>query len=467
MKKIISNHLTYPIVRINYLLIILVMVCNIHAQTNPVPVRGDYGFAPYSCSWPPFTRLWGDSTDHVDTDFLVQRLIELKANNYFWLIGRTNNDWDDLSVFLPKAKMAGITVWVYLLAPSEQPPTPGATSFSEPYRTNYTTWAQEIARLSLRYSNLKGYVIDDFWFNVRDDTLFTPTYINSMVTAGKSFNPNLKFYPLTYSNEVFNPYTRNLSTLFDGLVVAFADDSLEITKDISLMNSSLHSKAVMSISHYTITSGGDYGKVSQTVNVTADTDTSLTFRVWAGSSGELETGRIPGYHKLQLIIDSTPIWSADIHDVQDTTITVNLGDVLKGRSTALLTLGIQEASGVWNYPTEIAFFDLIPHGINLNTDFGSGSWIMRSKGPVATQTISANEERKLPIILMEAADTYTYPKFYPDPPTIENRLRRINTVYGFVTRKQVEGMVIYCLDKTPGSTIFNALKNIYSSFWEN
>ena len=195
--------------------------------------------------------------------------------------------------------------------------------YSQPYRIDYITWAKKIAKLSIRYSNLVGYVIDDFWENVRENTLLTPTYINKMVTAGKVINPNLKFYPLTYSNEVFNPYTMNISTLFDGMVVAFAEDSLKIAKNNSLMNSSLHSKAVMSI---------------------------------------------------------TPI----------TTI-VNLGTALKGRNSALLSLGIYKASRVWNYATNIAFLDLLPHGINLNTDFGSGVWVVSSKGPITTKTVSVNK----------------------------------------------------------------------------
>ena len=62
---------------------------------------------------------------------------------------------------------------------------------------------------------------------------------------------------------------------------------------------------------------------------------------------------------------------------------------------------------------------------------------------------------------MEAADIYTYPKVHPDSCTIANRVKRINMVYSFVNRSQVEGMVIYALDKRPGSAIFDALRNVY------
>ena len=70
------------------------------------------------------------------------------------------------------------------------------------------------------------------------------------------------------------------------------------------------------------------------------------------------------------------------------------------------------------------------------------------------------------MILMETADIFTYPKVHPDSCTIANRVKRINMVYSFVIRGQVEGIVIYCLDKTPESTILDALRNVYGSFWK-
>ena len=78
----------------------------------------------------------------------------------------------------------------------------------------------------------------------------------------------------------------------------------------------------------------------------------------------------------------------------------------------------------------------------------------------------ANKNRNLPAILMEAADIYTYPKVHPDSYIIAKRVKWINMVYSFVSRGQVEGMVIYALDKRPGSAIFDALQNVYSSFWK-
>src|SRR5574343_565698 len=105
------------------------------------------------------------------------QLQQMKANTYMWLVWHSQYDWSDLRYFLPKAKAAGINVWVYLVPHSETPA--GSSTFklySEPYRTDYVQWAAEIARLSLQHSNLKGYVIDDFVENMIPGR-FTADYV--------------------------------------------------------------------------------------------------------------------------------------------------------------------------------------------------------------------------------------------------------------------------------------------------
>ena len=77
---------------------------------------------------------------------MVKRLKELEVTTYYWLIWHAPTDWDDLKLFLPKAAQAGVEVWVYLVPPSESPPLYG-TQTSEPFRLDFNSWAEEIARL--------------------------------------------------------------------------------------------------------------------------------------------------------------------------------------------------------------------------------------------------------------------------------------------------------------------------------
>jgi hypothetical protein len=102
------------------------------------------------------------------------------------------NDWTELIGFLPKAKMAGISIWISLLPPSKTPPICPTCNYSEPYRLDFIHWAKEIANLSLRYSNLTGYTIGDLQNNLTLGYI-KQTTIDSMITTGKSINPRLQF----------------------------------------------------------------------------------------------------------------------------------------------------------------------------------------------------------------------------------------------------------------------------------
>ena len=128
---------------------------------------------------------------HIDTDSLIQSLTEKGDTNYIWSINQ-NNSWEDLHTFLLKAKIAGISVSVNLMPPSETPPLCSTCNPSEPYGNDYVRWAQEIARLSRRYSNLKGYTIEDLQENI-NLSYFSQNYIDSIETVGKTINPKLQF----------------------------------------------------------------------------------------------------------------------------------------------------------------------------------------------------------------------------------------------------------------------------------
>ncbi len=132
-----------------------------------------------------------NSPSHVDVDSLIAKLSALNVDTYSWSIEQTN-DWIDLSTFLPKAKMAGITINVSILPPSKTPPICPLCNYSEPYRLDFITWAKEIAKLSLRYSNIISYSINDLQENLTLGYL-SQDYLNQIITAGKSINPKLQF----------------------------------------------------------------------------------------------------------------------------------------------------------------------------------------------------------------------------------------------------------------------------------
>lgn len=173
----------------------------------------------------------------VDSDGLLERLKELGANTYYWLVWHAATDWDDLQVFLPKAAQAGIEVWVYLVPPSESPPQ-YVGSYSEPFRLDYLRWAEEIARLSLKHANLTAWVIDDFYANRE---FFKPAYLQKCQERAKGINPRLAFLPLMYFREVRPNFVEDYRGVIDGVVVAYLQDREEIERTWALALQLRHS----------------------------------------------------------------------------------------------------------------------------------------------------------------------------------------------------------------------------------
>ena len=146
-------------------------------------------------------KLTAQTSGHIDTDSLIQSLKENGDTSYVWSINQ-NNSWEDLHLFLPKAKIAGITVSINLMPPSKTPPISPTGNYSEPYQLDFISWAKEIANLSLRYSNLIGFGIEDFQENVNLNYL-VQSLIDSIYFVGTTINPKLKFFNAGTLHHVF------------------------------------------------------------------------------------------------------------------------------------------------------------------------------------------------------------------------------------------------------------------------
>ncbi len=156
-----------------------------------------------------------DGVRHIDTPALIAKLQDLHVTAFFFLIHSQPSDWEDLrSEFVPAAQRAGIDVWAYLVPPSE--------CCANPFGNDYIRWATELAKLSLDHSNLKGFAIDDFQYNLK---LYTPEYIGNMVRAAKAVNPHFLFFPLLYFKYATDPkFMDAYAPVIDGVIMAYRDD---------------------------------------------------------------------------------------------------------------------------------------------------------------------------------------------------------------------------------------------------
>jgi hypothetical protein len=157
----------------------------------------------------------------VDVPALLARLKELHADSYNWLVWGHDTDWDDLQLFLPKAREQGLRVWVTLVPPSESPPKTKA--YAEPYRTDYDKWAVEIAKLSVKEPNLVAWSIDDFTHNL---AFFTPAKTAAMLQAARAINPRLAFVPCSYFPAASKPgFAKNYGPMLDGVLFPYRNES--------------------------------------------------------------------------------------------------------------------------------------------------------------------------------------------------------------------------------------------------
>lgn len=161
--------------------------------------------------------------DHrADFPRLLSELADLGANTYNFLIWHEATDWDDLRAFLPLARAQHLRVWVTLVPPTESPPK--AKNYSEPFRTDYVRWAEEIARLSTVEPALVAWSIDDFAHNLGT---YTPAALRTMLDAARAINPRLAFVPCLYFKQLTPKFAAAYGDLVDGVLFPYRNESVK------------------------------------------------------------------------------------------------------------------------------------------------------------------------------------------------------------------------------------------------
>jgi len=407
----------------------------------------------------------------VDVELLIDRLRNLGVNTYFYLIWHAGTDWDDLKLFLPKARDAGIEVWVYLVPPSE-PPAP------EPFRYDYVRWAREIALLSRRYPNLKAWVIDDFYGN----RLFTPDYIAKVQRSAKGINPDLAFLPLMYYDQINLKFAERYSGCIDGVVAAYPHGRDEIARARQILSDSYveAGHSLFSFPAFTPSRPGDCAEISQTAKVLP----GIGRYVLRFEEYDNYTGPTAGYHFKQLLIGDQVVWESDVagggkgwHKVE-----CDVSRFVRGKREVRLSFRGIDKKGVSQFGVEMGFRELGAEGLELGTsNFGvQEGWHVYVRG---RWRVSFHPERgglrrfNIPLVVMTAGSMWEY--------LIRHRMTRAEAREAVremtdADRKRLageiadqfemaldamddglcDGVVIYCLDKKPGSPAYAAIREV-------
>ena len=404
--------------------------------------------------------------EHVDARKMVQRLTELHANTYMWLLWHSPHDWEDLHTFLPLADQAGIEVWVYLVPHSETALQDPRWPYSEPFKVDYIRWAKEIAKLSLQHENLVGYVIDDFWGNVKPGR-FAPEYTRRMVRAGKQINPRIKFYPLLYYPQIGLKFVNTILPLVDGVVAAYPNDRKEIERALSFLNDDYVIPPNVAITHPydTRSHAGDFGVLARQVRVTDARHASITFHYEDDFRGPTA-----GYHIMQLRIDDRVPWEKDVAGRADGEARVDLSDTATTGQIIQLRFGVLDKKSVSNFGVRARFSGFKTTG--LKTDDGGGlenknAWQSECRGAFTAAfepEYVGQRKYHVPLIVMPSGSTSEYEQRFHEAGTPERIAGRVRVALDLATAQKVEGVVTYCLDKRQTSKTFDAVRDEYRAF---
>jgi len=398
----------------------------------------------------------------VDTAALVQRLQALGVGAYYWLV-TLPQDWEDLLIFAPKAKAAGIEVWPYLLPPSESPPF--TNNFSEPHRLDYLAWGEAIARASLEHDNLPGWIIDDFYAN---HALFTPAYMAEVQRRMKAINPKLKFFPLMYFNEIDATFVAAYRPVIDGVVIAYPQDREDIADARAVLRGMTPQvRNQMRLQNATATDAGDFVAITQRAEVQPGTPAVISFREFDDYFGTTE-----GYHFKQVLVDDTVVWEADVAGLPRSwrDARVDVSALVHGKEAVDLTFRIFEKQGVANYGVRWRLDALQAQGLRLSTDFSAPeAWKATVQGPFETGFGRAvREERpqfEIPLVVMTAGQPLEFRLRHDDPASPERIAQWLQMCLECRRDGLCDGVVTYALDLDSAGETFGRVRDLFHRQW--
>jgi hypothetical protein len=398
----------------------------------------------------------------VDAAHMVQRLKELGATTYYWLIAHAATDWDDLKLFVPEAAKAHIEVWAYLVPPSESAPK-YSNLYPEPFRLDYLRWAEEIARLSLEHTTLTAWVIDDFYEN---HALYTPAYVRDMQQRAKQINSRLKFLPLMYYWEINRKFADDYRNVIDGVVAAYPQSAEEIERASAIFNDiPVAEPCELAFPHYTPSHEGDFVMVTQSATASGNRQ-SLRFLERDDFSGPTS-----GYHFKQLLVNDAVAWEEDVAGGTNgwREINVDVTEQVRGASNVNLAFRLLDKKGVSNFGIRWRLKDLRAEGLKLSASLDTpAQWKLEQRGPFEAgfgEALQKHEPRfHIPLFIMTAAQPIEFKLRHGEPASPERISQWLRMCLVEMQMKKCEGVVTYCLDKATNSPTFPLVQKLFSEF---
>ena len=390
----------------------------------------------------------------LDVERMIARLTQLRLDTYFYLIWHRETDWEDLKLFLPAAREAGIDVWAYLVPPSESPPLYG-TRYSEPFRLDYVRWAEEIARLGVIHPNLKAFVIDDFLANAG---FYTRAYVQAMTDRARLFNAEMRFLPLMYYHEIDGAFVRDYGPLIDGVVAAYPPDEGAVRRAWRFLNDRINEPERHRISFpwQTRSTAGSTASIRRQMRVSRGERAGIRF-----SQRDDYTGPTTGYHFKELLIDGLVAWAEDVGggNRKWQNVTVDVSRYVEGKNQAEVVFRVYDRKAVSNFGVEVEF-----HGIEFDGLDEDGDWSSEQPGPWRVSTLPAYQgtgQFRIPLVVMIAAHAGQFEKRNGPPATPARIQDKVRMAISQMRNGFAEGVVTYALIKRIEDPIYQYIWQLF------
>jgi len=291
--------------------------------------------------------------------------------------------------------------------------------------------------------------------------------VRQMQAKAKAINPRLAFLPLMYFPEITPSFVTDYKDVVDGVVVAYPQDRDQIVHARALLNGEQSAMpGELSYPHSTPSQAGDFVSASIPVRVISPDRARLRF-----VERDDFTGPTAGYHFKQVIVDGAPVWDQDVAGGTNgwQIVDLDLSSAVVGKKNLMVSFRLYDKKGVSNFGVQWQIRELRGEGLRFAaTNPLSTKWRVEKQGPFTAgfgpQPSKPRPGVHLPFIVMTAASADEFKLRHGNPSSPERIADWLRLCLQTWREGQCDGVVTYCLDKTPNSPTFPLARKLFLDF---
>jgi hypothetical protein len=211
---------------------------------------------------------------------------------------------------------------------------------------------------------------------------------------------------------------------------------------------------------------GDFVQASQSAMVLPGERQRLRFR-----ERDDFTAATAGYHFKQLLVNDAVVWEDDVAGGTNAWhgVTVDVAAATQGQTNVTVTFRLLDKQGVSNFGVRWQVRDLQAEGLRLAAGLDQPQqWRVSQRGAFEAgfgDRIKPPEHRfHVPFIVMTAGDTSEFRLRHGDPASPERIAEWLKFCLQAWREGKCDGVVTYCLDKQPGSRIFDLARDAFGQY---